>query len=125
MKFSLPFLIASTCAVLTVTAVRPVHAQTETPDPALLAKAKISYEDAKTIALKAVPDATVKSSELENEDGGLRWSFDLATAGSKKITEVGVDALTGKIVENKVEKEKSEAGKEADDENGHHHKKRD
>jgi uncharacterized membrane protein YkoI len=39
----------------------------------------------------------VKSAELENEHGKLIYSFDIATS-AKAITEVNVDALSGKIV---------------------------
>jgi len=52
------------------------------------------------------------SSELEKEHGKLIWSFDIAQVGSKNITEVQVDAKTGKIVSTKTEtpdKERQEA----------------
>lgn len=39
----------------------------------------------------------MKSAELENEHGKLIYSFDIATS-AKAITEVNVDALSGKIV---------------------------
>lgn len=93
----------------------PAAAQDKAPSEALLARAKISHAEAEKIALKAVPNGTVKSSELEEEDGGLRWSFDLKTPASHKITEVGVDAVTGKIVENKLESEKDEANEKEDE----------
>jgi uncharacterized membrane protein YkoI len=51
-----------------------------------------------------MPGGTVKEGELEKEKGKLIWSFDLTTPGSKGITEVNVDALTGDVVS--VEKEK-------------------
>ena len=98
------------------------RAQDEKPSAALLARAKISKEEAQKIALGAVLNAKVKSSELEDEDGSLRWSFDLTTPDSKKIIEVGVDAITGKIVENKVEDEKDEAKEKADDKDKDEHK---
>ena len=69
--------------------------------------------------MRVVPSAVIKESELENEDGALRWSFDLLVPGSKKITEIGVDALTGKVIEDKVESAKDEA----DEAKEHHHKK--
>lgn len=95
----------------------PAMAQEKAPSKELMAKAKVTRADAEKTALAAVPNATVKEAELEEEDGGLRWSFDLKTPGSKRITEVGVDAITGKIVENKVESEKDEA-KEKDGDKG-------
>ena len=91
----------------------------------MLAKAKVAYADAEKTALNAVPNATVKESELENEDGRLRWSFDLTTPGRKGITEVGVDAMTGKIVENKVENAKEDADEADEGKKEHHRKNRD
>lgn len=61
--------------------------------------AKISMEKASDIALKARP-GTIADKELEREKGGsgLRYSFDVR---SKGVTyEVGVDAQTGKVLEN-------------------------
>jgi uncharacterized membrane protein YkoI len=78
----------------------------------LAAEAKISESDARTTALAKVPGGAVSSSELEKEHGKLIWSFDIATVGSKNITEVQVDAKTGKIVSTKIEtpdKERKEA----------------
>ncbi len=69
----------------------------------LEAKAKISKKDAKKIALAKVPHGKIKQSELEEENGKLVWSFDIATPYSKVITEVQVNAVTGEVVS--VEKE--------------------
>lgn len=83
----------------------------------LSSQAKISKEEAKQIALAKVPNGTIKEAELEKEKGLLIWSFDIATPGTKNITEVNVDAVTGKIVAMDVEtpeKEKAEAEKEKD-----------
>lgn len=101
--------------LIAAVAVSPAMAKDKPVDPKLAAKAKLTQAEAEAIALKAVPNAKVKASELEEEDGGLRWSFDLNTPGSKDITEVGVDAMTGKVVENKVESKNDEA-KEKDEE---------
>jgi uncharacterized membrane protein YkoI len=85
-------------------------------DPAtqakLAAQARISEADARTTALAKVPGGTVASSELEKEHGKLIWSFDIAKVGAKNITEVQVDAKTGKIVSTQIEtpdKERKEA----------------
>ena len=69
----------------------------------LESKAKISKADAQKVALAKVPNGKIKDAELEEENGKLIWSFDIATPGSKDITEVQVDAVTGDIVS--VEKE--------------------
>jgi uncharacterized membrane protein YkoI len=69
----------------------------------LEAKAKITKAEAKKIALAKVPKGKVKAAELEEEKGKLIWSFDIATPGTKDITEVHVDAVTGEVVS--IEKE--------------------
>lgn len=65
-------------------------------------EATISMAQATRIALEAQPGKIIDR-ELEREGGGsgLRYSFDIE-AGS--VThEVGVDAKTGKVLENSVE----------------------
>ena len=68
----------------------------------LVKNAKISLVDARAIALKARP-GKIADEELENEKGGsgLRYSFEIKFA--KGTQEVGVDAMTGKVLENKLE----------------------
>ena len=68
----------------------------------LAAKAKITIDQARSIALKAHP-GTITDEELENERGGsgLRYSFDIKSGGH--VSEVGVDAQTGEVLENKKE----------------------
>jgi hypothetical protein len=64
--------------------------------------AKVSIDQARAIALKAKP-GTISDEELEPEKGGsgLRCSFDIKSGGV--VYEVGVDAQTGKVLENKKE----------------------
>ena len=69
----------------------------------LQAEAKVSKAEAERIALAQAPNGTIKEGELEKEKGKLIWSFDIATPDSKDITEVNVDAISGKVVS--VEKE--------------------
>lgn len=66
-------------------------------------QAKVSLQKARAIALKAVPGGQITDEELEREAGGsgLRYSFDVKIKG--KTHEVGVDAKTGKVLENSVE----------------------
>lgn len=76
-------------------------ANAATSSGALAKQAKVSMAQARQIALKAYPGKIIKE-ELEQEKGGsgLRYSFDI----SNKVThEVGVDARTGKVLENSVE----------------------
>ena len=66
-------------------------------------QAKISMEQARVIALKAHP-GKISDEELEKENGGsgLRYSFDIKHAHAK-TQEVGVDAMSGKVLENDPE----------------------
>jgi len=75
----------------------------------LEAQAKISRVDAEKAALARVPGGTVKEGEVENEKGKLIWSFDVSTPGTKDITEVHVDAMTGEVVSMEKETAKDEA----------------
>ena len=59
--------------------------------------AKISMAQARTKAFKVVP-GNVIDAELERENGAWRYSFDIKLNG--EIHEVGIDADSGKIVEN-------------------------
>jgi hypothetical protein len=61
------------------------------------ADAKISAEQAKTAAVRAVP-GTVKDSELEKEHGRLIYSVEITRPGERGITEVNVSAMDGSIV---------------------------
>ena len=70
--------------------------------------AKISLANARVIAMKARPGVIIDQ-ELEKEAGGsgLRYAFDVKSPG--KTYEVGVDANTGKILENGTESLMKEA----------------
>lgn len=81
----------------------------ETPDPALKAQAKVSQDEAQETALAKVPGGTITGGELEKEHGKLIWSFDITKPKTKSITEVQVDAVTGKIVSTKLESVKDQA----------------
>ena len=64
--------------------------------------ARITMPEARATALKAHP-GRITDAELEQENGGsgLRYSFDIMAGG--KTFEVGVDAKSGAILENKAE----------------------
>jgi len=85
----------------------------------LEAEAKISKAEAQKIALDKVPGGTIKEGGLEKEKGKLLWSFDITTPGTKDITEVQVDAMTGAVLDiaketvADQEKEKQEDAKKA------------
>lgn len=68
----------------------------------LAGKARVTLKEARAIALKSHP-GKITDEELEREAGGtgLRYSFDIRNG--KVTQEVGVDANTGKVLENKAE----------------------
>ena len=63
--------------------------------------AKITLQDARTIALKAYPGKVVEE-ELEHAKGGsgLRFTFDIQKDKHTPTQEVAVDAKTGAVLEN-------------------------
>jgi fumarylacetoacetate (FAA) hydrolase family protein len=69
----------------------------------LAKNAKLTMQQATAIAQKARP-GTITDKELEREGGGLRYSFDVKAKGH--TYEVGVDAMTGKVLENSAEGKK-------------------
>lgn len=81
-------------AILVLSTVLPGSAVAKSQKP------KLTMEQARTTAL-AKHRGTIKSGELEKEHGKLVYSFDIQT--SEGIREVQVDAMTGEIVEDKVE----------------------
>ncbi len=86
-----------------------ILAAAEESQAQLQAEAKISKADAEKTALAKVPNGTISASELEKEHGKLIWSFDIAMPQSKNITEVQVDAITGKVANVQVETPKDQA----------------
>src|SRR6266404_8283220 len=81
----------------------------------LEAQAKITKADAEKTALAKVPNGTVKEAEIEEEKGKLIWSFDVATPGTKDITEVAVDAINGEVVSVDIEKPEDQAKEKDED----------
>jgi uncharacterized membrane protein YkoI len=80
----------------------------------LMKEAKISKSQAEKTALAKLPNGVIQSGELERENGKLVWSFDIGTNSTKDVTEVQVDAKSGKIVSVKTETPADQA-KEATD----------
>ena len=62
--------------------------------------AKLSMAQARAIALEKAP-GKIADAEYEKEGGGWRYSFDIRQG--QRIHEIGVDANTGRIVEDKYE----------------------
>lgn len=73
----------------------------------------IGMKRAKQIALKRV-SGTIQSSELEKEKGQMVYSFDIRNKKGR-ITEVLINAYTGKIIEVKNETAADEAKEKAED----------
>ena len=84
----------------------------------LEAQAKITKAEAQKIALDRVPGGTIKEGDLEKEKGKLLWSFDIATPGTKDITEVQVDAMTGQVLDVSKETAADQEKEKKEDEKG-------
>jgi uncharacterized membrane protein YkoI len=100
----------------TTTPKRHKKAKKEESQAALQKEAKISEATARATALKEFPTGTVKSSELERENGKLIYSYDITVPGKTGIDEVNVNAIDGSVVAKQHEtpkSEKKEAVKEA------------
>ena len=91
--------LAASAALAVILATVPAMAYT---GQVLAKHAKIDIAQARAIALKVHP-GTITDQELEKEKGGsgLRYSFDIKNGPVTQ--EVGVDASTGKVLENKKE----------------------
>ena len=69
----------------------------------LLKQARVTKHQAKKIALARVKHGAIKCVELEKANGVLIWSVDIAQPPRKDLTDVWVDATTGKIAAVEVE----------------------
>lgn len=80
-------------------------------------QAHVTLAAARSIALKARP-GQITDQELEKEGGGsgLRYSFDVKSGA--KTYEVGVDAKSGKVLENGTESAAAEAAETATEPHG-------
>ncbi len=110
MRINLRLLLAATAVAL----VTSTAAFAET-DAQLMKEAKITKAQAEQTALAKVPKGKISSEEIERESGKLIWSFDIAKSGTKNITEVQVDAITGAIASIKVETPKDQSAEAAAD----------
>ena len=93
----------------------PFNLWAEQSEAELLKQARITKHQAKQIALAKVKHGTIKSAELEKENGVLIWSFDIARPGKKDVTEVWIDATTGKVAAVGVETPLGEKREAAED----------
>ncbi len=96
------FVCLTAVALLAATGASAAPSQHGLKGASLSPTAKVSLAAARASALAARP-GVITDQELENESGGtgLRYSFDIKSNG--KTFEVGVDARTGKVLENGAE----------------------
>lgn len=73
----------------------PATLQAATPKP------RITEAEARAIAHGIAP-GTIVESDYERENGAWRYSFDIREG--RRIREIGVDATSGKVVEDTYEK---------------------
>ena len=78
-------------------------------------KAGISQADAEKIALSKVPGGVIETAKLETENRKQIWSVDVKMPKSKNITEVHINALTGKIISVQIETPAQQAKEAAAD----------
>jgi uncharacterized membrane protein YkoI len=84
---------------------------------ALKAQARISEAQATQTALAQVPNAVVRSSELERANGQLVWSLNLTQPSVPGKTEVQIDAISGQVVSVKKETDDEDDDDEHQEEN--------
>jgi hypothetical protein len=75
----------------------PFNLWAQQSETELLKQARVTKHQAKKIALARVKRGAIKCVELEKENGVLIWSVDIAQPPKRDLTDVWVDATTGKI----------------------------
>lgn len=108
-------------AVALTALVLPVFGLAAPSEAEPLAQAKITKAQAEKIALEKVPDGKIESAEIENENHALVWSFDIVKPGSRNITEVLVNAKTGKVISLSTESPADQAQERAADKTTSNH----
>jgi uncharacterized membrane protein YkoI len=93
----------------------PAHHQKAETQAALQKEAKMTMTDARALALKTVPGATIQAGEIEREGGKLIYSFDMKVPGKSGIDEVNIDAMTSRLVSHQHETPKAERAEAAAD----------
>ena len=96
-------IVRSVIALALATSWTPFSSWAQESETELLKQARITKHQAKKIALGRVKRGTIKCVELQKENGVLIWSVDVAQPLKKNVTDVWVDATTGKITAIEVE----------------------
>ena len=86
----------------------PTHHKQGETQADLQKEAKMTMADARAMALKTVPRATIQAGEIEREGGKLIYSFDMKVPGKSGIDEVNIDAMTSQLVSHQHETPKAE-----------------
>jgi Peptidase propeptide and YPEB domain len=105
----------SVIALALVTSWTPFNLWAQQSETELLNQARITKHQAKKIALARVRHGAIKCVELQKENGVLIWSVDIAQPPQKNLTDVWVDATTGKITAVEVETPITEKKEVAED----------
>jgi Peptidase propeptide and YPEB domain len=87
----------SVIALALVTSWTPINLRAQQSETELLKQVRVTKHQAKKIALARVRHGAIKCVELQKENGVLIWSVDIAQPRQKDLTDVWVDATTGKI----------------------------
>jgi uncharacterized membrane protein YkoI len=93
----------------------PAHHKKVETQAELQHEAKITMADARALALRTVPNATIQAGEIEREGGKLIYSFDMKVPNKSGIDEVNIDGMTGKLVSNLHETPAAERAEAAAD----------
>ena len=93
----------SIIALALATSWTPFNSWAQQSEMELLKQARVTKHQAKKIALAKVKRGAIKCVALEKENGVLIWSVDIAQPPKKDLTDVWVDATTGKITAIEVE----------------------
>jgi uncharacterized membrane protein YkoI len=101
------FSLAASIAMVVLSSANGLSA--DQSQASLQKEAKITEAEARKIARSKVDSGTIKSSELEKENGKLIWSLDITRPKTPNITEIQIDAKTGKIVSIQTESPSDQA----------------
>jgi hypothetical protein len=93
----------SVIALALATSWAPFNLRAQQSETELLQQVRVTKHQAKKIALARVRHGAIKCVELQKENGVLIWSVDIAQPPKKDLTDVWVDATTGKITAVAVE----------------------
>ena len=104
-------LAANAVDAQTTTAARPMKEE----KPGLLARARVTPDSARRLAVAQVANGVIDEEEIEEEHGKLVYSFDITVRGRRGVEEVQIDALSGAMVSHEHETPRQAARERAAD----------